>query len=473
MPEPRKPAKDIRLLLQQAAADLAAGSGPRTQPDPPAGPVPRKTTAGRKAAAPRKAAVARKATAPRKATPAPKTAAPRKSANAPREATAPRRSESPQGVASPAPAPWHTVRSAPAPSPAPVSATRRSGPVDMAAIDEELHLERSPRAPYQPAAGSTLTPSSTPTPSPAAPPPPAPRRERRSRKGLVVGAVVAVVALIGGGLGIALAVRDSGPSKADYIADADEICRPANGPVAAIVKPSSYPELATASATVVETTKGQLGQLRRLDQPGGEDRVQIDAVLTSLDGTVAATQKLQEAAGRSDDAATISATNDGRSAFNGAREKASAFGFGACATGLQSGVDNVFGGSQAVIKAGFVAKGEAACRAAVRKTDEVDEPRGPQEVSRYFEQIADVFDGVTAELKALAVPPGDEGVVGEMIAAVEKVNVKGRDYFDAIADEDEDRVLAMEKELNTLQTAADAKLDAYGLGTCGSNFGGE
>lgn len=435
MPEPRKPAKakgstggakksastdDIRALLRQAAADLAGGTTPTAEP------------------------VAPKQRPAKATTSKPRTTKPR--------TTNPKAAASPEAEP-PSEGPWHTVRSP-------------AAHIDLEALDREFEI---PSTAYPHAAAPT--PDAAPTPPSF--PNPAPARERRSRRALIAVAMIVVLGLVAGGIAVALSWRDDSPSKAEYIADADDICRPANGPVAAIVKPTSYPELATASSTVVTSTEGQLNQLRRLDQPSGDDGVLVDGVIASFEGTVRAARKLKDAAGRADDAATISATNEGRAAFTDTTTKAMSFGFGACGTGLQSGIDAVFGGSQAVIKTGFVARAEAACRAAVRKTDEVEEPRGTREVSRYFDQIADVFDGVTAELKALAVPPGDEAVVVDMIAAIEKVNTKGRDYFDAIADEDEARVLATEKELNTLQTAADAKLDAYGLGVCGSNFGGE
>lgn len=177
------------------------------------------------------------------------------------------------------------------------------------------------------------------------------------------------------------------------------------------------------------------------------------------------------AASRGDDRETISTTNNARSAFTTASTQASGFGFGACTVGLQSGIDSITGGAQAVIKTGFVAKAESACMAASRQFDEIIEPSGPREVRSYFDKVEAVFTKLVSDIKALAVAPGDEPTVSEMVGALERTNAKGAELFDAIAGNDQARAAALNRELSTLNTAANAKLDGYGLGQCGSNFG--
>jgi Ca2+-binding RTX toxin-like protein len=286
---------------------------------------------------------------------------------------------------------------------------------------------------------------------------------------IVAIASVAVVAMAGGAVAL---TRDKGPSKATFIATADALCRPANGPITAIVKPTSYPELATAAGTVVTTSTGQMTQLNALKKPHGADGKAALPTLAAITATNTAAKALQDAATKKDDAATIAATKQLSAQTTDAVNQAKAYGLAACAVGMQPGIDNVAGGSQSVIKAGFLAKADSLCRASARKTDAIREPGNSiQDVVRYFNQNLDVFNALTNDLKALPVAPGDEATVTEMVGAAEKLTGKLAEIRDATQGSDLARLQALDKETGPLGTAADAKFDAYGLGVCGSNFG--
>ena len=327
----------------------------------------------------------------------------------------------------------------------------------------------------------TPPPPSRPMAPPPPPPPyrgpgaysPSPRKGKMSG-GVIAAIVVGALVLGAGGIGGVLLLMNAGtPSRAEFVDDADAICRPANGPVAAIVKPTSYPELATAAGTLNTTIDSQLGQLRALDQPGGGAKADVAAVFTSLEGTSAAAKRLQDAAGEQDDDATIAATKDMTSQAGDARTRATTAGFAACSIGMQPGIDAVFGGSQSVIKAGFIAQADVLCRRAANDLEDIDFPASDdaRSFARYIGQTIDVFDELVADIRALPVAPGEETVVDEIFVAQDKVQAKEREFQDAAADDDFDRMDALDREVITLITAADAKWDAYGLGSCGSNFG--
>ena len=78
---------------------------------------------------------------------------------------------------------------------------------------------------------------------------------------------------------------------------------------------------------------------------------------------------------------------------------------------------------------------------------------------------------MVVDLKALPVPPFDEKLVADIFVAVDAQLAKLIEMRDAAAGKDFAHVIAASKEVSPLATAADAKLDAYGLKTCGSNFG--
>lgn len=325
---------------------------------------------------------------------------------------------------------------------------------------------------------------STPLEEIAPPPPPVPdpletlpyaaepiAPSRRSTRGLIIGGAIAALA----GL-VAAAVLvlggDKAPSKAAYIKQADNICRPANGPVAAIVKPTSYPEIATASGTFATTTSSQLGQLDRLKKPHGVDGKNATTALAALTATKVAATSLQNAATNKDDVASTSAAKDFKDKFAYATSVATTYGFTACTTGMQAGADAVSGGAHDVIKTNYVAKADAACRAGARDSDKLgNAPDSPAALVAYFDQALALYNKLLGDLKALPVPPGDEATVADMIGAQDAALAKLGEFRDAVKAQDGARVTAIEHELDPLTTAADAKFDAYGLAICGSNFG--
>lgn len=329
----------------------------------------------------------------------------------------------------------------------------------------------TPPPPTPPAAPAWPAPAQTPVPPPPYGYPSAPVKDK-SRIGIIVGAIVASVVLLAAGLGIFAASRDKSSSKADYIKDADAVCRPANGPVVAIVVPTSFPELEVAAGTLSSVTTNQLGQLRALDGPGGSDGSQSDAVLSSLDTMVAASGRLKAATSRQDADGTIKASVETRAAYDDASARARQYGFGACAVGMITGLDAIQSGSRSVIKAGLVAKAEALCQGLARQFDDaqldVDQIKNS---AAYKAAFLDPSNRLLSELRALPVPPGDEQLVSDMLGSQQRVIDKAEELGAALDAQDEARYTAILREIATLTTAADAKFDAYGLQVCGSNFG--
>jgi hypothetical protein len=298
--------------------------------------------------------------------------------------------------------------------------------------------------------------------------PPAPRNGSRR---LLIGGAVALVVVLMGGIA-AFALRDPAPSKASYIAKADLICGPGNAPVTAIVKPTSYPELSTASAAVVTATSAEVVQLDHLRRPAGEDGKQADAAIKALTAYSGAAVTLRDAASKQDDAATIAGTNSLKAAFADAKTKATAFGFTACGAGMQPGVDTTVAGSTGVIKTQFTAKADSLCRGASTKMNAL--PATPDTdaglVSDLNGALA-ITQKLVTDLKALPVAPGDEPVVSEMLVAADKVNTKIGELRDAVSAKDYARADAVVKEAGPIGTDSDHQFDAYGLKVCGSNFG--
>jgi hypothetical protein len=294
-----------------------------------------------------------------------------------------------------------------------------------------------------------------------------------SGKGGLVAALVAVAVLLGGAVGLFLAQGGGGaPSKATFIAKADALCGAADTSIASLAKPTSYPELATAMGTVVTATDAQVAGLAKVHVPAGIAGTAAADAIASLTTTSQAAHSLAEAAGKKDDAATATATSHLMTQYAEAATKAKAFGFTACASSMQPGMDNVTGGAKGLVKATFTAKADSLCREASRKLDAIPPFKANgADVARYFGQGVAITIKTATDLRSLAAPPGDEAVVADMLAAQDKFNAKLGELRDAAAAGDQARFIAAGNELDVLGTASDAKFDAYGLSVCGSNFG--
>jgi hypothetical protein len=121
------------------------------------------------------------------------------------------------------------------------------------------------------------------------------------------------------------------------------------------------------------------------------------------------------------------------------------------------------------VKSSYVTKSEALCRDAYRKSDALAAPGSSlASVGRYLDSIVGLSTKLAADIKALPAPPGDEGTVGDFLAAMDTMNAKIKE-MSAAAKSNNARLLgALSDEADVANTALNAKLDAYGLKTCGS-----
>ncbi|MDQ3642866.1 MAG: hypothetical protein M3450_15710, partial [Actinomycetota bacterium] len=177
---------------------------------------------------------------------------------------------------------------------------------------------------------------------------------------------------------------------------------------------------------------------------------------------------LQEAAGRSDDKVTAQAANDLKAKADAAAVQAKAYGLTACGTGLQAPVTTVFEGSRTVLKAAFVARAESLCTAANKKVEALPNPTSLASFARTATSYLVIEEKLFADIRALPVPPGDEAVVADMLAAQDKVIAKDKELQAAAQARNQAAFDRLDDEETTLVTAANAKFDTYGLKNCGT-----
>ena len=265
------------------------------------------------------------------------------------------------------------------------------------------------------------------------------------------------------------ACGDDGPTKTGFTSQADGACTAGNTTISTAAKPSNAPQVATAAETAVGAIDAQVAALRAMKTPSGDDKDLALGTINAIGEVSAPTRALQDAANKSDDAAMAKAAVEMQAKADTASNTAQAFGMSQCGVQLKFGLGNLFDGVKQVVKATYVAKGEGLCRDAARRYAAIAPPGNSQaSVNRFIEAVNAVSTKLAADIKALQVPPGDEATVADMMAAIDGLNTKSKEAIDAARGGNERLFLALFRELNVAQTAVNAKLDAYGLKTCGS-----
>jgi hypothetical protein len=283
----------------------------------------------------------------------------------------------------------------------------------------------------------------------------------RTRISLIIPAVALAAALT--------ACGDSGPSKSAFTTKADGSCAAGNTAISSAAKPSNAPQVATSAGTAVTTIDGQVAALRAMKMPGGKDKTQIEGILGSMAEVSAPTKALQDAAGKNDEPAMAKAATEMQAKVDAAATSASAYGLTQCGTGLKPAVANLFEGTKSVVKSSYVTKSESLCRDAYKKSDAIAAPGASlTSLGRYLDALLVVSTKLAADLKAITAPPGDEGTVGEFVAAFDTMNAKLKEMSAAAKANNPKLFSGLSDEGNVANTALNAKLDAYGLKTCGS-----
>ena len=258
-----------------------------------------------------------------------------------------------------------------------------------------------------------------------------------------------------------------GVSRAEFVTKADAACAAGNGMLAIAAKPSNLPELSAAAATVATSVDSQADALRKLEAPG-DDKAVVAGVIDALAGVGGQARTLQEAAGKTDDAATARAANELRGKTDDAAARAKAYGLTSCGQGLQAPVANVIEGGRTILKAAFVARAESLCSAANRQADALASPSSLPGLARYLSAYLTIAEQLFADIKALAVPPGDDSAVADMLTAQDQALAKEKEAHAAAQRGNAAQFDRLEGEVITLVTAANAKFDAYGLRACGT-----
>jgi hypothetical protein len=265
------------------------------------------------------------------------------------------------------------------------------------------------------------------------------------------------------------ACGDGGPSKSDFTAKADGSCAAGNTAISSATKPTNAPQVAASAGTAVTTVDGQVAMMRGMKMPGGKDKAQIEGVIASIAEVSAPTKALQDAAGKNDEPGMAKAASEMQAKVDAAATSAQTLGLTQCGTGLKPAVAGLFDGTKSVLKSSYVTKAATLCREFNRKSSALADPGSSLvALGRYLDAILPLSTKLAADLKAIPAPPGDEGTVAEYVGAIETLNAKTKEAGAAAKANNPKLLAALSQELEVAGTAVNAKLDAYGLTTCGT-----
>jgi len=284
----------------------------------------------------------------------------------------------------------------------------------------------------------------------------------RGRTGKLARCVVpALVLALGAG------ACGGGPSKDETIADGDAICRKANAPLASTQAPGNYSQLSEAAGALATATDDQVTRLGELDLPG-DDETRLRAFFSALRAVGTSARQLKEGADKSDDVATAAAATQMSASAKDAADRGRAYGFTVCGSSTQTAATLVVDGAKSRVKAAFLSKGKAVCEDASEEVLDIREPTDLRSLGRFVDALVPIAERVDEALHALPVAPGDEQVVKELLDAQAAATAKAREMGAAAKANNERLTGALAEELDKLQTAANAKADAYGLQACGT-----
>jgi len=124
--------------------------------------------------------------------------------------------------------------------------------------------------------------------------------------------------------------------------------------------------------------------------------------------------------------------------------------------------------SSALPAASCSARAESLCTAANKKANALAEPSSLAGLGRTLASYLVIEEKLFGDIKALAVAPGEESAVADMLAAQDKVIAKDKELQAAAQARNQASFDRLNDEETALVTAANARFDAYGLRNCGT-----
>jgi hypothetical protein len=260
----------------------------------------------------------------------------------------------------------------------------------------------------------------------------------------------------------------STPTKAQYLAKADPICRQANAVAAVFTTPSDVPSIKDFANKVADNTAKTAGQLDKLKLPGGKDGDAAKAMVKAMKDAAAAARTLPGPVDSGNYPVIEDDTSKTADAYKAADDKARSLGSTECGKGDDEAVAKLAQTVGPTVKAAFIAKADVLCAAVNAEMDKVPEPQNFEDVKALIDKAVDAGTRLTAQINALPQPHFDHEKLAEALAANEAILAKAKEAQASAHAGDQKKTVVLAEELDQLGTASDVKADAYGFKDCGS-----
>jgi hypothetical protein len=265
------------------------------------------------------------------------------------------------------------------------------------------------------------------------------------------------------------ACGDKGPSKQEFLAKADPICKRGNELFGVLSNPSNFEGVKDFANKVAETTGKTVAELQKLKFPSGKDGVAAKAMVASLRTAGESPKAVGPEVDKADYPAVEANVQKMAEAYKAADAKARALGSAECAKGETEVTGKFATGAGAIVKQAYINKADALCKTSNAELDAMAEPNDIKELKTRLDKSVVILEKLTADVKALPAPTVDKDKLDEMFKAVDVMIAKAKEAQAAATAGDEDKTFSLLTELDSLTNSGNAKADAYGFKDCGSN----
>jgi hypothetical protein len=264
------------------------------------------------------------------------------------------------------------------------------------------------------------------------------------------------------------ACGDQGPSKQDFLAKADPVCRQRNELAEILTTPSDVPGIKEFATKLADITTTTTARLRALKYPKGKDGAAAKAFVRSMNTAAASARAVAAPVDQGDYGAIDTAAAKLVEAYKAADGQARTYGSTECGRGEADAAGKLGQTVGATTKAAYIAKVDALCAAATKEVDKLNEPKTFAEAKTYLDQTAALAEKLASDMKAVPQPTTDRDKLAAALSSVDALVAKVKEAQAAAAAGDEHKTLSLLDEVGEAGATSDAKADAYGFKDCGS-----
>jgi hypothetical protein len=266
------------------------------------------------------------------------------------------------------------------------------------------------------------------------------------------------------------ACGSNAPSKQEFLAKADPICQTGDNNAASTSAPTDLNGIKDFSAKLAANAEGTAAKLEKLKFPSGKDGAGAKDMVAAMKSAAAAARGVAGPVDKADYAGIETAAAKTVDAFKAADDKARTFGSTACAKGESDAAASKLGQTVGgTVKAAYIAKADALCKAANDQLDALPDPNTFAELKDLLDKSMPIIDKLQADFKAIPGPTTDKAKLDEVYSTLDALIAKFKDAQAAAAAGDQRKAVTVLNQVDEATTTANAKADAYGFKDCGSD----